>query len=1146
MNNRKILKASAGTGKTYRLSLEYIASLLLGENFQEIMVMTFTRKATGEIRERILSFLKEIVTKGDEAEEILKNIKKLYPELTVDTERLASVYYEIMKNKDRLKIHTIDSFTNIIFKKSIAPSLGIYSYEIIDDDRNREFQLKILEKLLEKKVYFERFKDFLYENAEKDIEAYLNLIKNILKERWKFLLFSRKKREPYNTGNLVTLLDNMKADIEDAGKIKSPSKNLTDGFKKAFRGYLSKNTETEKLKFITDNFKNFLEEDTFWVKAFVNSTAKIKGTEEHVARLQESYPLFKVELSRFIFNTGNLVTLLDNMKADIENAGKIKSPSKNLTDGFKKAFRGYLSKNTETEKLKFITDNFKNFLKEDTFWVKAFVNSTAKIKGTEEHVARLQESYPLFKVELSRFIFSSKVIPYEENLFDFVEFIFSMYDEMKFREKKFTHTDISTYTFKYFNDPKLTLVKDEEVTDYFYQLTEGDIKTVFIDEFQDTSILQWKILKSIANRANKVICVGDEKQSIYGWRGGEKELFEKLPEIINGESETMEKSYRSEKTVISFVNKFFSSIRDQYDDEGKTWNYEDVSYLESKDKGFVQTVINCNDDDENSFDAMVEILQQNISNYSKVGIIARKNKDLTAISEKLAENHIPFIINSSGSLLEHRAVKGVYSLLKYLAYEEYIYLLEFLRSDIINLDDLHLKELITRRKEVEEYICGISDKIDICRIHLGLVKGFRSKFLGTFQISTKDGSGRLDNLALSLVKDFGILEIFSTNSDVKNLLRFYEILKEYKSIEDFVAFAEENFSSDRLKQVAVEEINAVNIMSIHKSKGLEFETEFFYHKLSGRSIPDKGMKFYLKMDETYENVTDYLLTNVSYKYILKFLDMNFVEEDKVKEEMEELNNLYVAMTRPKKNLLIFIDAGMDRKKLTEKEDKILNGLKKAMGSEDNEELDMKSIGFFKESSLEIGNSEDTEISFDEELDNYIIDSDILIENKMKKKTFSYNMSLEQEFKRKRGSAVHYYLENIIHLTPDELQKSRKLTLSKYGNMLGERMMANIFEGEGIKKFFQEHSWIFSKDWDHIHREYRILDENNSIRRIDRLMIRVAKDGNKGELVIVDYKTGEKDEDQMKQYENSIRNILLKDGIEDLYDIKCHFLFLDLE
>ncbi|WP_319371609.1 UvrD-helicase domain-containing protein [uncultured Ilyobacter sp.] len=1042
MKSRKILKASAGTGKTYRLSLEYIASLLLGENFQEIMVMTFTRKATGEIRERILSFLKEIVTGGDESQEILENIKKLYPDLAVDTERLSDVYSEIMKNKDRLKIHTIDSFTNIIFKKSIAPSLGIYSYEIIDDERNKEFHLKILEKLLEKKTSFEKFKDFLYENAEKDIEAYLTLIKNILGERWKFLLFNRKKRDSYDTDNLVTLLDNMKTDIEEAGKIKNPSKNIMDGFKTAFKKYLSKETETEKLKFITENFKVFLEEDTFWVKSFVNPTAKIKGTEEHVARLIEAYSIFKVQLSRFIFN--------------------------------------------------------------------------------------------------------SKVIPYEENLFDFVEFIFSNYDELKFREKRFTHTDISTYTFKYFNDPKLTLVKNNEVTDYFYQLTEGDIKTVFIDEFQDTSILQWKILKSIVNRANKVICVGDEKQSIYGWRGGEKELFEKLPEIIGGENETMERSYRSEKTIISFVNKLFSSIRDQYGDEDKTWNYENVKYLESKDKGFVQTVINCKDDTSSSFDAMVEMLQQNITNYSKVGIVARKNKELIAISEKLAENHIPFIINSSGSLLDHRAVKGIYSLLKYLAYGEFIYLLEFMRSDVVNIDDQQLKELITRRSEVMEYLSGIRDSIEVSKVYLGLVKGFRSKFLGSFQVNTRDGVGRLDDLALSLVRDLGILEIFPTNSDVKNLLRFYEILKEYKSIEDFVAFSEENAGGDILKQIAVEEINAVNIMSIHKSKGLEFETEFFYHQLSTKNIPYRGLKFYLKMDETYENVKDYLLTHSSYKYILKFLNMNFVEEDKLKDEMEELNNLYVAMTRPKRNLMVFIDAGIDRGKLAEKDDKILYGLKKAMGSEDNESLDMKNIGFFRETPAESIPSEVGEVSFNQELDNYRIAEDALIENKIKKKNFSYNMTLDQEFKRKRGSAVHHYLENITHLSPEELQKSQKLTLSKYGNMLGERMMANIFEGDGIKKFFENNSWIFSKEWDYIHREYKILDEKNSVRRIDRLMIKKAKDGNKGEIVIVDYKTGEKDEDQMKIYENAIRDMLKKDGIEELYDIKCHFLFLELE
>ena len=58
MKNRLILKASAGTGKTYRLSLEYVASLCYGNDFKDILVMTFTKKATAEIKDRILKFLK--------------------------------------------------------------------------------------------------------------------------------------------------------------------------------------------------------------------------------------------------------------------------------------------------------------------------------------------------------------------------------------------------------------------------------------------------------------------------------------------------------------------------------------------------------------------------------------------------------------------------------------------------------------------------------------------------------------------------------------------------------------------------------------------------------------------------------------------------------------------------------------------------------------------------------------------------------------------------------------------------------------------------------------------------------------------------------------------------------------------------------
>lgn len=73
---KKIIKASAGTGKTYSLALEYIKELILGTDFRKIYVMTFTKKATSEIRERVLLFLVEIAEGTEAGNEILENIKK--------------------------------------------------------------------------------------------------------------------------------------------------------------------------------------------------------------------------------------------------------------------------------------------------------------------------------------------------------------------------------------------------------------------------------------------------------------------------------------------------------------------------------------------------------------------------------------------------------------------------------------------------------------------------------------------------------------------------------------------------------------------------------------------------------------------------------------------------------------------------------------------------------------------------------------------------------------------------------------------------------------------------------------------------------------------------------------------------------------
>ena len=113
-----VLKASAGTGKTYRLSLEYLSSLLNGELYDEILVVTFTKKATEEIKVRIFEHIKEILDNTDTGKELIENIKNINNNIIIDLDKLELIYKEMLINKDKIKIYTIDGFTNIIFKNS--------------------------------------------------------------------------------------------------------------------------------------------------------------------------------------------------------------------------------------------------------------------------------------------------------------------------------------------------------------------------------------------------------------------------------------------------------------------------------------------------------------------------------------------------------------------------------------------------------------------------------------------------------------------------------------------------------------------------------------------------------------------------------------------------------------------------------------------------------------------------------------------------------------------------------------------------------------------------------------------------------------------------------------------------------------------
>lgn len=143
---KKVIKASAGTGKTYRLSLEYLAALLKGIDFSEIIVMTFTKKATAEIKNRILKHLRALILGSPEKEDIIAALAEIQPELKVEVEQLEKIYKKMILNDEDIKIYTIDAFINQIFSRGIAPFLEIYNYQIIDQKQNE----KIIEELLKK------------------------------------------------------------------------------------------------------------------------------------------------------------------------------------------------------------------------------------------------------------------------------------------------------------------------------------------------------------------------------------------------------------------------------------------------------------------------------------------------------------------------------------------------------------------------------------------------------------------------------------------------------------------------------------------------------------------------------------------------------------------------------------------------------------------------------------------------------------------------------------------------------------------------------------------------------------------------------------------------------------------------------------
>ncbi|CAM3434789.1 UvrD-helicase domain-containing protein [Pseudostreptobacillus hongkongensis] len=977
MQIKTVIKASAGTGKTYRLSLEYIYYLLKGIDFRTILVMTFTNKATFEIKERIFDFINQIVTNKGEAESLKENIEFNFGYVIEDTdvEILSKIYKEMLINKDSIRIHTIDGFVTTIFKSCISePILSIYEYDLIEE--NSEQETAFYEELVLKLI---KNKDFKYKFSDKNIEDIKKEIKKFTENKTE-ILQTEIRELPFSEEEIIRELKYLLLDKYSSEK----GYKLTSGVNKL----------SEKI--------HDLDYDS-------------------------------------------VVKIFDEMFTN-----------KKLNAIFDGRSRKQMSK---------LAENKEVFIDLINIIYKISMNNM--IKATNDLVA-------------------NATILFEEEF------------KLKKRKKILDYNDITYYTLSHIYDENLKLVEDDKITESFEELMGGKFDVVMIDEFQDTSIIQFKLLKLLINKAKYVTCVGDEKQSIYEWRGGYKQLFEELEFKLGQDTivKNLDMCYRSEEKIIEFVNEKFTNLQG--------YNYINIeSSKKEKNRGYVEikkivkeSIPRTLPDEEKEklsnkeFKEMVKDIKAN-GDYANSAVLLRGNKELEMVADLLEKENIPYSLSSRADFLALPVIADANRLVEYLVTKNEVKKYEFLRSKIFSYTLGDIQKIFNGEKE--------------------LPSNFK-KFLDNYEKVNSINSNIFD-FSTQYLKYFGYGSKNPNKVDIVNLNEYFSIMKTFENLTDFYNHLKNNKSNRK----PVIEKNSVQLMTIHASKGLEFKNVYTINDFKSKL----GKNKYVKYDDEY-NIEDFYYldfkyfkriyniledcTNVFYKdEILEYLDEIGIKEiydNLTKNEKDGHYNLnYVAYTRARENLFIYH---------IEDED-ILYG-KTIYGKLDIEES-IESYEETKDYTKYIKYFKPTEYR---EIDNE-------------------RFSLNRVNKQKEGSAIHYFFE----VYDGDAKTAKDTVKKKYGNLLSVDSFKRV--EELIEHNLFKYKYLYEKKLKR-YSEFKIYDKFDEYKmyKIDLLLI----DDSSKKAYIYDFKTGEKvlENPKYKEQLENYKNILL----EYLEDYEVYTEILPLE
>ena len=995
----EIFNASAGSGKTFTLTSRYLVKLLgstENESYKRILALTFTNKASEEMKNRILSSLNEFskFKNYEKPSEILKDVKNQldisFKEICLRAKNRIDL---LLHNFSFFNVSTLDSFNHGIIK-AFAKELNLAKdFKLVLD--NNELTENTIKELLTRvgndKAITDSLIDFanskILEGKSWDVSYDLKELSGILSNENHYFKVKKLKQK--------TTIEFVHIKKEIIQRIKKIDKVISDGVR------LSKNVITKTIPFVfsRNSFPNFLE--------------KLKNKE---------FKKIKTESLRKLFENETLI--IKKSRLDNEEAA---------SQLIKKLFIYF----EEIEK---------NLI--DRHHLNAFLDSLVPLSL------------------LNQISLISKKIMDKNG-----ELLISDFNKIISEEIK--------------NQP----------SPYIFEKTGTRFSHYLIDEFQDTSLLQWANLiplvshsiESYENEVNggSLLLVGDLKQSLYRWRGADPNIFFSLinnqnPFTIEQQNQTLKKNYRSSDNIINFNNDFFKHVSEKLiykenqilyessvkqDLNNNKGGYVSINFIENKNKKelydsyLINTLKVINDCRERGF------------SYFDQAILVRNKNQQKLIADFLTARSIPVISAEALLISSSPKVKLLVELIR----------LRHAPNDLKSRG-IVLKQMIPDDESVDTF--EFFNKL----LNQSIESFFKSLFGISFKkflklsvcsalVNVQRKMNWEDNVHIQFLND-ELFEFFSNND--KNEIQFLD-------------YWENN--QDKLNIVTSGSADAIQILTVHKSKGLEFPVIIFPFADS-ESHKSYNKKVWMPFKNNGQT-TDFLIpfNNLIQKEISAGLELyNKVRKE---EELDNLNVLYVALTRAASELYIIANNPIKTSYTSH------NGLLKSFLEKSNND---------NKKALQYQFGDKTKINLTKKVSSKS-EYDILNTSKYVSYTPSYITQYSDQ-KINFGILFHKFMSKIEYSYQIENeQEVFKNTTALNKKSLDEiiDLAKSILSNKTLNQYFTKKYRVMC--------EKEIITPSGEILIPDRVLISEKKT-----CIIIEYKTGEKRKEhalQVGKYKNTL-------------------------